>query len=148
VIVEQTYNSGLIMDVLLNESIMPYITEDGAQIDDLLPNVFKEHWLSLIADNMVIGVCCLHIKTSVSCIAHIHILKEHRKDHSKAAGSEILKWVKDNTNYKTIVAEVPVIYKNVINFLTNFDFTETGRLNNAFTKNSELVDLIILSRSV
>ena len=136
------------MDILLDEDIVDSITEDGATTNDLLPNVFKEQWLALIAENTVIGVCCIHPKTSVSCIAHINILKEYRNKHSKDAGAGILDWVKDNTKYKTIITEVPAIYTNVINFLTSFDFVEAGKLKGAFMKNNELIDLIILSRSI
>jgi N-acetylglutamate synthase-like GNAT family acetyltransferase len=138
----------MIMDILLDEDIVDAITEDGATTEDLLPNVFKERWLVLFADNTVIGVCCLHPKTSVACIAHINILKEYRKKHSKSAGAGILEWVKTNTRYKTITTEVPVIYTNVISFLISFDFIESGKIKNAFMKNDKLIDLIILSRSV
>jgi hypothetical protein len=136
------------MDVLLDDSILNSITEDGAVIDDLYPDVFKEWWLSIISDNKVIGVCCIHVKTSLSCVGHIHILKEHRKEYSKSAGFKILEWVKRNTPFKQLITEVPVIYPNVINYLKEFEFNEVGVISGAFKKNQKAHDLMILSRGL
>jgi hypothetical protein len=84
----------------------------------------------------------------VCAVAHIQILKKYRKEHSGDAGVEILKWVKNNSGYKTMITEVPSIYGNVVSFLLSFDFVVIGNLKDSFIKNGELVDLVILSRSV
>jgi hypothetical protein len=148
VIIERTYNSGLIMDVLLNENIISTIAEDGATIENIQPNVFKDIWLVAINNNKVIGVCSLPAKTSSCCEVHLRVLKEHRSKHKSEVADKIEKWIVDNTPFKTVIAEIPEVFINVTSFMKSIGFTQTGVIDKCWKRNGKLIDLIILSKRV
>lgn len=147
-IIERTYNSGLIMDVLLDRGIISTIAEDGATIENIQPDVFKDIWLVAIDDNKVIGVCGLPAKTSSCCEVHLRILKEHRAKHKNNIAEKIEKWIVDNTPFKTVIAEIPEVFINVTSFMKSIGFTQTGVIDKCWKRNGKLIDLIILSKRV
>jgi hypothetical protein len=148
VIVEQTYNSGMIANILLNDSMRSVTTEDGATIENILPNVFKDIWLSIVVNGCVIGVCCIEAKTSLSCYIHLRIIKKHRPKNKDGAAKKIEEWLINNTKYKLVVGEIPKTHTNVIDFMKKVGFIEVGTLASAWAFNGEAVDLIILSKRV
>jgi hypothetical protein len=148
VIVERTYNSGLIMSILINKDILSTIAEDGATIENLQPDVFKDIWLAVIDDNQVIGVCSLPAKTSSCCEVHLRILKEHRAKYKNLASEKIEKWIIDNTPFKTVIAEIPEVFINVTSFMKSIGFIESGVIEKCWKRDGKLIDLIILSKEV
>ena len=145
-IVQRTLDVGACLAILTNPEIFDLISEDGATFNDLDVDVIKHYWLS-ISDDDLIGVVQLKPITSSCYEGHIHILKEHRKTHSKAAGDGVIAWCKDNLK-GTLYAHTPANCKNVINFLEKFEFTNTGAIPKAWKKNGELNDLAILTRVI
>lgn len=144
--VKRTLDAAKCLYILNHEDILDTITEDGATINDLMPDVIKEIWLEITVDDELIGVCCIHAKYAKTCQCHIQILKEHRKENSALAGEAILKWIKENTGFKVILTEVPAIYQNVINYLKSFDFRLSGVIEKSFYKNGKLIDMVILQK--
>ena len=147
-IIERTYNSGLIMDVLLDKDIISTIAEDGATIENIQPDVFRDIWLVAIDNNKVIGVCSLPAKTSSCCEVHLRILKEHRAKHKSEVSEKIEKWIVDNTPFKTVIAEIPEVFNNITSFMKSIGFIESGVISNCWKRNGQLMDLIILSKEV
>jgi len=148
VIVEQTYNSGMIANILLDDSIRSATAENGATIENILPNVFKDIWLSIVVDDCVIGVCCIEAKTSLSCYIHLRIIKKYRAENKDSAAQKIEEWIKNNTKYRLVVGEIPKTHTNVIDFMKKVGFIEVGVLHSSWMLSDEAVDLIILSKRV
>jgi hypothetical protein len=145
-IVQRTLDVGVCLSILTNPEIFDLISEDGATFNDLEVDVIKHYWLS-IYDKELIGVMQIKPITSSCYEGHIHILKQHRKEHSNAAGDGIIKWCKENLK-GTLYAHTPSYCKNVINFLERFEFSNTGFIPKAWSKNGELNDLTILTRVI
>lgn len=145
-IVQRTLDVGACLSILTNPEMFDLISEDGATFNDLNVDVLKHYWLS-IYDKGLIGVMQLKPITSSCYEGHIHILKEHRKKHSKGAGDGIIAWCKDNLK-GTLYVHTPSYCKNVINFLERFEFTNVGVIPKAWKKNGELNDLTILTRVI
>ena len=143
-IVERTLNTGLCMNIIHDFEVFEAISEDNAP--PVRVDVLGDIWLQIVSDEQPIGCVQLIQKTSCSYDSHIHILPKYR-EQSVEAGLEIWKWIEKNLS-GTIYATVPEFCKNVIKFLTKFDFKITGKIKKAWLKNNERHDLIILSREV
>jgi len=147
-IVSRTYDVGLCLRVLMTEDIFDAISEDSSTHDHLSVDVIKDWWLSVTVGDVVIGCVQFKGKTSNCYESHIHILKEHRKEHTLDAGQKILDWCKETFSGATLYTEVPRQCESVINFLEHFDFNKTGIIPNSYVKNGQKHDLIILMRGV
>jgi hypothetical protein len=145
-IVQRTLDVGVCLFILTNPEIFDLISEDGATYNDIHVDVIKDYWLS-IYDEELIGVVQIKPITSSCYEGHIHILKEHRKNHSKESGERIIAWCKDNLS-GTMYAYTPEYCKNVTRFLESFGFLNTGVLPKAWKKNGQLNDLTILTRLI
>jgi N-acetylglutamate synthase-like GNAT family acetyltransferase len=145
-IVQRTLDVGVCLSILTDPEIFDLISEDGATFNDLHVDVIKDYWLS-IYDEKLIGVMQIKPITSSCYEGHIHILKDHRKKCSNAAGHRIIEWCKENLK-GTLYAHTPSYCKNVINFLEKFGFSITGVIPKAWGKNCELHDLTILTRVI
>ena len=141
--VQRTLNTGLCMNIIHDDKIFEAISEDGAP--PVRVNVLDDIWLEVIYEN-ALGVVQLVQKTSCSYEAHIHILPEHR-DKSIEAGHKIWEWITDNLN-GVIYSTVPVFCGHVLDYLRSFDFQVTGRIPQAWLKDNERHDLVIMSREV
>lgn len=137
---------GLCLDVLTNVEIFEAISEDNATIEHLKVDVLADIWLKIEVDGLLVGVVQFkHVFTN--CFdCHIHILPQHRKNYSLLAGENIVGWCTDNMVGKTLFATVPTYCKSVVNYLKRFDFSNSGIIPKAWTKNKTRYDLLILSR--
>lgn len=145
--VERTLDVGLCLEVISNPKIWSVISEDTASIENNIPDVVSDYWLSICNGNNVIGVVHGHQKWKNTIQCHIQILPEYR-EFSKEAGQCIIKWILENTEYKNIYTEVPTIYSNVIAFLKSFQFIEAGKIRDCYTKDQKLIDVLILTKNI
>ena len=145
-IVERIFDVKKCLDVLMDVDMFNSISEDGATFDDIHVDVINNYWLS-IYDNELLGVFQIKPMTSSCYEVHIHIIKHHRKKHSKESGEKIIKWCKDNLK-GTLYAQTPSYCKNVIKFCESLGFLNTGFIPKAFYKNGTLNDLTILTRLI
>ena len=144
---QRTLDVGVCLSVLTDPDIFDSISEDGATINDVQIDVINHYWVSLAAGGELIGVVQFKPITSHLFESHIHILKQHRKEHTANAGAAILDWCKDNLA-GTLYAHTPDYCVNVINFLEKFDFIKCGTIPKAWNKNGKLNDLVILARGL
>ena len=144
-IVSRTLNVGLIIEVLTDEQIFDATNEDGAQHTDLKIDVINEYWVSMFADDELVGVANFKGKTKNMYDCHINILPEQR-NHSLAAGDALLGWCSDNIKGCLLYTNVPGCCDNVRQFLLKFGFSQSGKLENAWLKDGKQHDLNILTR--
>lgn len=138
---------GVIGAILKDPSIWDSISEDGSI--GFSPDMIGEYWITIVANDKLIGCFRFHQHTSVCWESHAHILKQYRKKYSKIAGIEGLKWVVDNIpNLKTLYSKVPSKYTNVVKYLNYLGFSNCGKLRNSFTKNGKLFDLLYMSIAI
>ncbi len=146
VYIERTLDVGLCLEILMNKDIFEAISEDGATYQNLKVDVLNEYWLAILTDKEIIG--CLQLKPKYkNCYhAHIHILPEHRKEHSVSAGEQINNWIGSELKGSVIYVETPVICQNVIRYLERFKFKHVGILEKAYNKNEQQHDIVIMSK--
>ena len=72
---------------------------------------------------------------------HAHILKEHRK-HALEAGTAIIGWFINevHSDFKKLVAEIPVTYPDVYHYTKKFGFQDEGINRKSIMKKGQLVD--------
>lgn len=144
-IIERTFDVGLLIDILTNEHIFDSISEDGADLETLKFDVINEFWVSMVVDDVVIGVTNFRPMFRRTYDCHIHILPEHR-EHSLAAGDGLLNWCNEKLPNSTLYTNVPVFCENVKRFLLNFGFEQSGLIKQAWLKNGKRNDMWILTR--
>lgn len=146
--VSRTLDVGLCLDILTDEDIFKVISEDTATFENLKVDVINDIWLGIYFGDEVIGCMQLKPKYNKCYESHIHILPEHRKEHSITSGKCILEWCKKEISGSVLYTEVSSIYKNVISYLEYFEFSHIGTIKNAFFKNGIQNDIIIMSKAV
>ena len=148
IIARRTLDTGNCLDILLNEEIFNAISEDDATINDLRVDVINDYWVDLVDGEIIIGVAQFKAMFNKCYDAHIHILPEHRKKHSLAAGDALIKWCEDNIKGSLLFTTIPEFCPNVVEFLLAFDFQESGLLVGAWKKNGKQNNMKILTRSI
>ena len=147
-IAKRTLDVGLCLDILTNETVFEAISEDDATFENLKVNVLDDYWVSMEINNAIVGVAQFKQMFNKCFDCHIHILQEHRKQHSMDAGSALLSWCKDNLAGCLLFTTIPEFCPNVVAFLKAFDFKESGTLEKAWKKNGKQNNMTILTRRI
>ena len=147
-IAKRTLDVGLCLDILTNETVFEAISEDDATFENLKVNVLDDYWVSMEINNVIVGVAQFKQMFNKCFDCHIHILPEHRKQHSMNAGSALLTWCKDNLAGCLLFTTIPEFCPNVVAFLKAFDFKESGTLEKAWKKNGKQNNMTILTRRI
>ncbi len=145
---KRTLNTGLCLEVLMDSQIFDSISEDGATVNDVRVDIFDEYWVELTNGDDVIGVAQFKPMFNKCFDSHIHILPQYRREHSLDAGSALIEWCKEHLEGCLLFTTVPEFCPNVVSFLKEFDFEETGLLKGAWKKNGKQNDMTILTRSL
>ena len=143
--IKRTLDVGSILSVLRDDNIFKAICEDGFNKEDFNPNVIEEYWVEFTLNNELLGVAQFKPLFSNCFDSHIHVLPEKR-EHSIGIGKGLINWCNENIPNSLLYTTVPESCQNVVRFLINFDFEQTGTLKKAFTKNGKHEDLNILTR--
>tara|TARA_R110000787_G_scaffold179738_1_gene291779 strand:+ start:195 stop:629 length:435 start_codon:yes stop_codon:yes gene_type:complete len=131
-IVTITDNVSDIRAVLCNPAIYDTITDDNSpNIEDFKPPINDKYlYVGGYVDNEIIGLMVYH-KYLDGNECHMQVLPEHRKDHAKEFGEQSLK----HRGTQPLYAEIPDLYKNVLDFALLNDFKVIKRIDSGFIKN-------------
>jgi len=144
----RTYDDHLIKAIMTLPEMWATVAEDGQSPVLYEPNVEDEAWVLITKDGgeELIGAYRIHSHNSVTVEIHAQILPEHRKEHGKESGRTILKWILDNADpdCQKVIAQIPEIYPNVINFTKGQGFKEEGVNRLSYKKNGIIVDQVLL----
>ena len=131
-IVTATTNLTDIKAVLCNPAIYDTITDDNCpNIEGFEPPINDEYlYVGGYVDNEIIGLMVYHeYLDGNKC--HVQVLPEHRKEHAKQFGEQSLQY----RGTRPLYAEIPDLYKNVLDFAILNDFKVIKRIDNGFIKN-------------
>ena len=131
-IVTATTNLTDIKAVLCNPAIYDTITDDNCpNIEDFEQPINDEYlYVGGYVDNEIIGLMVYHeYLDGNKC--HVQVLPEHRKEHAKQFGEQSLQY----RGTRPLYAEIPDLYKNVLDFAILNDFKVIKRIDNGFIKN-------------
>lgn len=144
-IIERTFDVGLIHRIMTDPEMWATVAEDGQHPMDYLPNVQGEAWLLAYDEQAVYGVYRVHAVNSVTCEIHAQVVPQHREKHALETGRLALEWIYNNApQYQKVVCWVPAIYPNVRGFAEKFGFKLEGTNTESYIKNGRLQDQWLL----
>lgn len=111
-------------------------------VTSYMPDIVNEYWIGLYVDNEVMGCYRLHQLNTATWQGHAFMLPNYRKGYSKEGCLATLRWLLDNTDCQKLIATVPVLFGNVMNFLERVGFKEEGNNRESYTKKGQLWDVI------
>ena len=138
---ERTFDAGLVKSILTIPQIWMAITEDDVEPADFEPDMNGELWILLKAEGEPVAIFNLHSHNRTTAEIHAHVIPEHRKQYSKAAGTAALQFI--YMNYPVIQkinAIIPVIYKNVRYYTEGFGFKLEGIDRLSYTKDGNVIN--------
>ena len=138
--ISRTFNADLIKSVMTRPDMWATVAEDGFEAADWEPDV-QECWLEARDDDGLIGLFNLHVLDNDTLQAHPMILTERRGLAAYQAGKLALKWVVNNSAYKTIICKIPVIYRNVKAYALKLGFVKTDIIRREYTKGGKIHDM-------
>jgi RimJ/RimL family protein N-acetyltransferase len=124
------------------------ISDDYTDISAWNPIVMR--WFGYFDGDECRGILSVHPESSVVFIIHIHIPKKHRGKDSIKIGSQLLKYVEQNSDekYVKINAKIPVIYQDVARFAEKNGFEFEGIDRKSYRKNGEYYNRIIYGKII
>lgn len=136
-IVKQTNNIGEIKAVLCHPDICDKISNKG---DSLEPPITKDYkYIGGYVNSKIVGVMIYH-KYLDGNECHVQVLPEYRKEYALNFGEQSLEF----RGTRPLYAEIPDLYKNVLDFalINNFKVIEVRK--NDFIKDGKTYNVNVL----
>ena len=133
-IVARIDNVDDIKAVLCNPHIYDTITDDNSPNIEYFEPPINDKYLYVggYVNGEIIGLMVYH-KYLDGNECHVQVLPEHRKEHAKEFGEQSLKF----RGTQPLYAEIPDLYKNVLDFALLNNFKVIKRIDAGFIKNGE-----------
>ena len=123
-----------IKTVICNPAIYDTIADDNCpDVKDFEPPVDDKYlYIGGYIKGKIIGLMIYHSYLDGNK-CHVQVLPEYRKEHAKEFGEQSLKF----RGTQPLYAEIPDLYKNVLDFALLNDFKVIKRIDDGFIKNGE-----------
>jgi len=143
VIVEETHNIDVIKSVLCEPSIYDRITADNApKAEDWTPPLQGEHYIvGYTSKYELIGCTNVHPQNQICWEVHIQVLPTMR-DYAHVFAYGCLEWIWSETPASKLVAQIPVLYPDVIKFAETKGFEVEGVNRSSHLKNGTAWDQV------
>ena len=140
-IVKQTTNIAEIKRILCEPVIYDTITADNCpSVEDFEPPINKDYkYVGGYVNSKIIGVMVYH-KYLDGNECHVQVLPDFRKEYAIKFGEQVLSF----RGHSPLYAEIPTLYKNVLDFalINNFEIIDT--IKNDYVKNGKTYDINVL----
>ena len=144
-IIRRCLDVDLIRKIMTHPVIYEAISEDGAPWRDEYVPEMSGHWYLIgWVNDTPIGLMIYHPVNGVTMECHVHVLPEYREEYAHEFGQQVLTWAWNNLPVHKIVAQIPVIYPNVIAFAEKNGFIIEGVNRLSYMKHGQLHDQIYL----
>lgn len=143
----QINDADLIKSIITDPELWERLKEDGINTDDYEPILgFGDLYLGAYVDDLLIGLFSYHKQNGSTISIHANILQKYRKQYAKEAGRLAIAYFAFDTHdtIQKLIAEIPVIYKDVYHFSLNNGLIKEGINRKSILKNGELVDTYML----
>ena len=118
-------------------------------VEDFKPvELPTERWLLCYAKEGVIGAWWLKSRSFQMAEVHPMILPEYRQQYSRRSEELMCQWLRDHTKAQKAVAEIPVIYKDVLAFATRQGWQREGMFKQAASIGGKLIDVQIMGKNL
>lgn len=132
-----------IVGVFNNEAIKPFLHDDFSEEIDA---VDVERLLFLICGDD--GFFLLVPKNSITCELHVAFLPHCRGEKVNEYAEEMFDWIRDNTRYLKIVAEIPRYNFRAKAAAIKSGFVPQGVNTKSFLKNGQIMDQLIYGKEL
>ncbi len=130
-----------IRSILCHPEIYDVISEDGSETAEEYIPPFDDgnYYIGGYVDNKIMAVMNYHnYLDGNEC--HVQVLPEFRKEYAKKFGEQSLEF----RGTRPLYAEIPTLYKNVLDFALINNFKIIGTIENDYTKNGKTYDIKVL----
>ena len=146
-ILKQINDPELIKSIITDPELWERLKEDGLKAENYEPLMTENAmYLGVYVGDLLIGVFSYHKQNSSTINIHANILQKYRKQYAKEAGRLAITYFAYDTHdtIQKLIAEIPVIYKDVYHFSLNNGLIKEGINRKSILKNGELVDTYML----
>ena len=140
-IIKECFNIDDIKDVLCHPEIYDTISSDECpKLEDFEPPMTEEYsYIVGYVKGEPIGVMIYHkYRDGNSC--HIQVLPQYRKEHAKQFGEQVLNF----RGHSPLYAEIPDLYKNVLEFAKLNGFVVIDENKNDYIKRGKTYNTKVL----
>lgn len=125
---KETKNIKELEKVLFNKEIYDTITSDNNAFMEI-PVTSEYKYIGGFVDNEIIAVMVYHkYKDGNEC--HVQVLPEFREEYAKEFGEQVLKF----KGHSPLYAEIPLLYKNVLDYALKNKFAVIEIKNDGYVK--------------
>lgn len=143
-IIEETQSIEVIKSVLCEPSIYDRITADNAPLsENWTPPLDGEIYLAGYANGGLVGIFNLHPINEICWECHVQVLPTMR-DYAHLFGHGVIEWVWTQTEVQKLVAQIPVIYPDVIRFAETKGFEIEGINRQSHLKRGHVWDQVYM----
>ena len=140
-ILKETRNNSDIKAVLCNPAIYDTISDDNSpSLSEFEPPISDEYlYIGGYVDGEIIGLMVYH-KYLDGNACHVQVLPKNRKEHAIKFGEQVLHF----RGTLPLYAEIPDLYKNVLDFALLNDFKVIDIKENDYIKNGKTYNVNVL----
>jgi len=114
----------------------------------LMPDLMHT-WLIINKDDQSIGMFELQELTKVTAIIHMHIKSEYQNlGYAIRSYRPLVKYIKENTEYQSLMAPVPQNNKRMLRVLTKTDFKCCGVVPSGIVYDNQQQNLLLFELNV
>ena len=130
-IIKETTNIDDIKAVLCNPAIYDTITDDNCPVAEEFKPPLEDHvYVGGYVEGQMVALMVYH-KYLDGNKCHVQVLPEYRKEHAKRFGEQSLLF----KGTRPLYAEIPDLYRNVLDFAKRNNFEIIKQINNGHIKN-------------
>ena len=146
--IQSTKDNDIITSIITEPQLWDLEYGQGMGLKD-----FQVDWsyrYLLIKDNEeILGLFQVRDFTRIVLEAHIYLLPKYwGNTYSKDSIKALIKYLTDMTHYHSLITDVPVVCKHVINLLKKIGARQSGFINNGVIYNNKLTDLMLFSYQI
>ena len=141
--IARTFDIELIKSVVTIPAIWDAITEDGFYPQHYEPNLQTKLWFTMHDDDALVALVVFDHVNTVTLNVHPMVLPCKRGKSKEIIKALVAWWVKTPSQYQKIIAEIPVIYKNVRSFAELMGLELEGIRRSSFMKNRNIIDVYL-----
>ena len=143
-IIERTFNTDIVREIIIHPKLYPYCSEDGSpKPEDFKPQENDQIFYLLPIIDAPIGVIIFTHQNAIMSAVHICILPKWW-GFAKIASISALWWIFENTDYTKIIGTIPEYNRHARSLGLRIGFEDEGRYRKAFLKNGKEWDLILM----
>ena len=131
-----------VIKAFVTPEIFEEIAEDGHKYEEFEPNFRLGYLVQKMEDFE--GLWILERRNGVTYCVHPAIPKQYRGRKAYRAAKEFYCYLVENIDFEKLIAETPVIYKNVKLFALQNGLQVEGKLKQSYRKYGQLHDQWIL----